>query len=133
MTSPSMLRRHPYHSSLHPNRLSHLEPKEFTIFANLTGVHALVILAVVVLLFGAAKLPALAKSVGQSVRILKDETKDNATTTGTATGTAAASDTPAVTHDTAYVAPSQVQAHPNLIATTAAGSAAATDQAQRTA
>ncbi len=102
-------------------------------FANLTGVHALVILAVVLLLFGAAKLPALAKSVGQSVRILKDETKDNATTTGATTGTAAASDTPVVTHDTAYVAPSQVQAHPNLIVTTAAGSAATTDQAQRTA
>lgn len=102
-------------------------------FANLTGVHALVILAVVLLLFGAAKLPALAKSVGQSVRILKDETKDNATTTDATTGTVAASDTPAVTHDTAYVAPSQVQAHPNLIATTAAGSAATTDQAQRTA
>ena len=100
-------------------------------FANLTGVHALVILAVVLLLFGAAKLPALAKSVGQSVRILKDETKDN--TTGATTGTAAASDTPVVTHDTAYVAPSQVQAHPNLIATTAAGSAVTTDQAQRTA
>jgi sec-independent protein translocase protein TatA len=40
---------------------------------NLTGWHALIILAVVLLLFGAAKLPALAKSVGQSVRILKDE------------------------------------------------------------
>lgn len=40
---------------------------------NLTGWHALIILAVVLLLFGAAKLPALAKSIGQSVRILKDE------------------------------------------------------------
>ncbi len=40
---------------------------------NLTGWHALVILAVIVLIFGAAKLPALAKSVGQSVRILKKE------------------------------------------------------------
>ena len=40
---------------------------------NLTGWHALIILAVVLLLFGAAKLPALAKSVGQSIRILKDE------------------------------------------------------------
>lgn len=40
---------------------------------NLTGWHALVILAVVVLIFGATKLPALAKSVGQSVRILKKE------------------------------------------------------------
>jgi sec-independent protein translocase protein TatA len=37
---------------------------------NLTGWHALILLAVVLLVFGAAKLPALAKSVGQSVRIL---------------------------------------------------------------
>ena len=40
---------------------------------NLTGWHALIILAVVVLIFGAAKLPALARSVGQSVRILQKE------------------------------------------------------------
>ena len=40
---------------------------------NLTGWHALVILAVILLVFGAAKLPALAKSVGESVRILKAE------------------------------------------------------------
>ncbi|WP_311259101.1 twin-arginine translocase TatA/TatE family subunit [Microbacterium sp. WCS2018Hpa-9] len=40
---------------------------------NLTGWHALIILAIVVLVFGAAKLPALAKSVGQSMRILKSE------------------------------------------------------------
>ena len=31
---------------------------------NLTGWHAIIILALVLLLFGAAKLPALAKSVG---------------------------------------------------------------------
>ncbi|WP_166826339.1 twin-arginine translocase TatA/TatE family subunit [Brevibacterium limosum] len=43
---------------------------------NLTGWHALVILAIIILVFGAAKLPALAKSLGQSVRILKDETTD---------------------------------------------------------
>ncbi|MGP5929764.1 twin-arginine translocase TatA/TatE family subunit [Corynebacterium glyciniphilum] len=43
---------------------------------NLTGMHALVILAVVLLLFGAAKLPALATSVGQSVRILKKEASE---------------------------------------------------------
>jgi sec-independent protein translocase protein TatA len=48
-------------------------------FANLTGWHALIILAVVLLLFGAAKLPALARSVGQSVKILQKEvqTKDS--------------------------------------------------------
>lgn len=43
---------------------------------NLTGWHALIILAIVVLIFGAAKLPALAKSVGQSMRILKTEVAD---------------------------------------------------------
>ncbi|WP_051039433.1 twin-arginine translocase TatA/TatE family subunit [Microbacterium sp. B24] len=47
---------------------------------NLTGWHALIILAVVVLLFGAAKLPALARSIGQSVRILKNETAAEAGT-----------------------------------------------------
>lgn len=41
----------------------------------LTGWHALIILAVVVLLFGATKLPALAKSVGQSMKIFKNEMK----------------------------------------------------------
>lgn len=48
------------------------------IFQNLTGWHALVILIVVVLLFGAAKLPALAKSVGQSMKIFKNEIKPEA-------------------------------------------------------
>lgn len=41
--------------------------------ANLTGWHALVILAIVLLIFGSAKLPGLARSVGQSMRILRDE------------------------------------------------------------
>jgi sec-independent protein translocase protein TatA len=44
------------------------------IFGNaFTGWHLLIILAIVVLLFGAAKLPALAKGVGQSVRIFRGE------------------------------------------------------------
>ena len=49
-------------------------------FANLTGMHAVVILAIVFLLFGAAKLPSLAKSVGQSVRILKKEVNEDENT-----------------------------------------------------
>lgn len=44
---------------------------------NLSGWHALVILAIVLLVFGSSKLPLLAKSVGQSVRILKTEVHDN--------------------------------------------------------
>ncbi|WP_159500142.1 twin-arginine translocase TatA/TatE family subunit [Microbacterium sp. 18062] len=59
---------------------------------NLTGWHALIILAVVLLVFGAAKLPALAKSVGQSVRILKSETVDPAAQDADATAPAAAPD-----------------------------------------
>ena len=48
--------------------------------------HLLLILAVVLLLFGAAKLPALAKSVGQSMKVFRKEMKtdddaDPATTT----------------------------------------------------
>lgn len=39
----------------------------------LTGWHLLIVLAVILLLFGAAKLPALAKSVGQSARVFKGE------------------------------------------------------------
>lgn len=69
-------------------------------FQNLTGWHALIVLAVVLLIFGAAKLPALARSVGQSVRILKDESQPaspeqraGASPTDAAT---AAADTPAV-------------------------------------
>ncbi|GGF40258.1 hypothetical protein GCM10010922_14490 [Microbacterium sorbitolivorans] len=53
--------------------------------ANLTGWHALIILAIVLLVFGASKLPALAKSVGQSMRILKDEVKDGAEAPATQT------------------------------------------------
>jgi sec-independent protein translocase protein TatA len=43
--------------------------------ANLQGWHLLIILAVILLLFGAAKLPALAKSMGQSARVFKGEMK----------------------------------------------------------
>ncbi|TPW76217.1 twin-arginine translocase TatA/TatE family subunit [Schumannella soli] len=42
-----------------------------------TGWHLLLVLAVIVLIFGATKLPALARSVGQSAKILKSELKDD--------------------------------------------------------
>jgi sec-independent protein translocase protein TatA len=45
-------------------------------FQNLTGWHALILLAIVLLLFGAAKLPALARSMGQSMSIFRSEIKD---------------------------------------------------------
>ena len=70
-----------------------------------TGWHALIILVVILLLFGAPKLPALARSLGQSMKILKSEVrpeKDGAATdaeaadgtTSSTTGAAASSATP---------------------------------------
>lgn len=40
---------------------------------NLNGWHLLILLAVILLLFGAAKLPSLARSAGQSARLFKSE------------------------------------------------------------
>lgn len=57
----------------------------------LTGWHAIVILVIVLLLFGAPKLPALARSLGQSMKILKSEIKPDASKESTVdapTGTA---------------------------------------------
>ncbi len=42
---------------------------------NMFGPHFWIILLVIILLFGAAKLPALAKSLGQSARVFKGEIK----------------------------------------------------------
>ncbi|MET0480022.1 MAG: twin-arginine translocase TatA/TatE family subunit [Mycetocola sp.] len=48
------------------------------IFGNaFSGWHLLVIVFLVLLLFGAPKLPALAKSVGQSMKIFKSEIKSD--------------------------------------------------------
>ncbi|MFD1713312.1 twin-arginine translocase TatA/TatE family subunit [Amnibacterium flavum] len=44
---------------------------------NLTGWHFLIVLLVILLIFGATKLPALAKGVGQSMKILKNEIKSD--------------------------------------------------------
>jgi sec-independent protein translocase protein TatA len=41
----------------------------------LRGWHIVVLLIVVLLLFGAPRLPELARAIGKSLRILKDETK----------------------------------------------------------
>lgn len=46
-------------------------------FGNLSGPTLFVILFIVLLLFGAPKLPGLAKSLGQSMRILKKEVSNS--------------------------------------------------------
>ena len=73
-------------------------------FAGLQGWHLLIILAVILLLFGAAKLPALARSVGQSMRIVKAEMKEAPGDGQDATASRGAASTPtgspaAVAHD----------------------------------
>jgi sec-independent protein translocase protein TatA len=50
-----------------------------------TGWHALIILVVILLLFGAPKLPALARSLGQSMKILKTEVRSDKGDDATAT------------------------------------------------
>ena len=44
---------------------------------NLSGWHLVVIVFVVLLLFGAPKLPGLARSLGQSMKIFKSEIKSD--------------------------------------------------------
>ncbi|RXZ70739.1 twin-arginine translocase TatA/TatE family subunit [Agromyces albus] len=56
-----------------------------------TGWHALIILAVILLLFGAPKLPALARSLGQSMKILKSEVRSDKADDAPAAGDAPAS------------------------------------------
>ena len=46
---------------------------------NLNGWHAVILLVIILLLFGAPKLPALAKSLGQSMKIFKAEVKTSET------------------------------------------------------
>jgi sec-independent protein translocase protein TatA len=44
-------------------------------FGNLSGWHLIILLIVILLLFGAPKLPGLARSLGQSMRIFRSEVK----------------------------------------------------------
>lgn len=63
-------------------------------FGNLSGPTLLVILFIVLLLFGAPKLPGLAKSLGQSMKILKKEVRgDDADTASSGSSDAAATAT----------------------------------------
>ena len=65
---------------------------------NISAWHVIIVLLVVVLLFGAKRLPDLAKSVGQSMKIFKHEVKDlrddDAPATPTVTTTAVPPGTP---------------------------------------
>jgi sec-independent protein translocase protein TatA len=56
--------------------------------SNLTGWHFLIILVVILLLFGAPKLPGLARSLGQSMKIFKSEITPERTDDGTSDSSA---------------------------------------------
>ena len=58
--------------------------------SNFGGWHFLIILLVVLLLFGATKLPVLARSLGQSAKIFRNEIKND--DTGSATDAAPTTD-----------------------------------------
>jgi sec-independent protein translocase protein TatA len=58
-------------------------------FSGLTGLHAIIIVGVIVLIFGATKLPALARGVAQSVKVLQTELKSNPADAGAADSSAA--------------------------------------------
>ncbi len=51
-------------------------------FSGLTGWHLLALLAIVVLIFGATRLPGLAKGLGQSIKIFRNEIKPADTDAG---------------------------------------------------
>ncbi|WP_374771881.1 Sec-independent protein translocase subunit TatA [Streptomyces sp. NBC_01310] len=73
-------------------------------FGKLGAPEIILILVVLVLLFGAKRLPGMARSVGQSLRILKSETKamrDRDTEEDTTT---AAASTPEIVEGTPLVA-----------------------------
>lgn len=52
---------------------------------NLSGWHFLILAAIILLLFGATKLPGLARSVGQSMKIFKNEIRSEDTPTKSTT------------------------------------------------
>jgi sec-independent protein translocase protein TatA len=64
-----------------------------------------VVLAVVLLLFGATRLPALARSIGQSTKIFREEMKTDKPTADSATPDAAGTAKAAVAEPVASVAP----------------------------
>lgn len=53
-------------------------PERTAAMAGLTGWHLVILIAVMVLLFGAKRLPDMARAVGQSTRIFKQEIKHDA-------------------------------------------------------
>ncbi|GAA2023468.1 hypothetical protein GCM10009819_02760 [Agromyces tropicus] len=78
---------------------------DYLMFGNaFTGWHALIILLVILLLFGAPKLPALARSLGQSMKILKNEVRSDDDGADAKDGDAANTEAPASSTSSASTA-----------------------------
>ena len=74
--------------------------------SNLTGWHFVVILFIVLLLFGAPKLPGLARSLGPSMKIFKSEIRTEPAAAEPDTASATAAPSPAAAAPTAPVSSS---------------------------
>ncbi|UQA96397.1 Sec-independent protein translocase subunit TatA [Streptomyces halobius] len=81
-------------------------------FSNLRPIEIILIIAVIVLLFGAKKLPDMARSLGKSARILKSEAKAMKKEGGEADGGATTGTTSEAPSDAAQQAPRTIQAAP---------------------
>ena len=78
-----------------------------------TGWHALIILLVILLLFGAPKLPALARSLGQSMKILRTEVRSDKTDEAAPDATAGTTDQTASTPEKPKAAGSSTDSGPS--------------------
>jgi sec-independent protein translocase protein TatA len=81
----------------------------------LTGWHLLILLAVLVLLFGAKRLPDMARAVGQSARIFKSEMKGAAAEEHTRNQQQAPAASPAINESPHPVAPAPLHARPGQV------------------
>ncbi len=81
----------------------------------LTGWHLLILLAVVVLLFGAKRLPDMARAVGQSARIFKSEMKGAAAEEHARSQRQAPAASPAIDEPPRSVAPAHLHARPGQV------------------
>lgn len=79
---------------------------------NLSGPTLFVILFIVLLLFGAPKLPGLAKSLGQSMKILKKEVRSDDADTPEAPSAGSATTTTSATTAGPTVTPQQPTVNP---------------------
>lgn len=83
--------------------------------AGLTGWHLVILLVVIMLLFGAKRLPDMARAVGQSARIFKGEMKGTAAEEHTRSQQQAPAPSAAIDKPPHPVAPARLHAPPDHV------------------